>query len=148
MSNEQEIHILNTSETPSLSGKSTLTYQIGSDNDNNVYISLTGNSGSGIFNKDWFDIEEIYSLLAKQEKPVTSGSLHGLFEGRSSNTAGFLTALLSDLGILKVSAGNKHYNLVSQAEFGTIVQALHDTAPEGNPDKKKTGKKGKGVTND
>jgi hypothetical protein len=114
---------LKTGECSSLSGKSTLTYQIGCNTDNEVNIALTGNTGSGIFNRDWFDIEEIYSLLASQKKPVTSGSLHGLFEGRSSNSAGFILAVLLKEGLLKISPGNRHYDLVGQAEFGKIVQA-------------------------
>ena len=144
---EQEMRILKTGECPSLSGKSTLTYQVGCNNDNDVYIALTGNSGAGIFNKDWFDIEEIHTLLADQEK-VTSGSLHELFDGRSSNSAGFILAVLLKEKLVKVSAGNKHYDIVGQTEFGKIVQALLETAPEEKPAKKKTGKKRKEVNND
>ena len=81
-----EMKILKTAECPSLSGNSTLNYQIACNNDNEVHVALTGNTGKGIFNKDWFGLEEIHSLLANQEK-VTSGSLHELFDGRSSNSA-------------------------------------------------------------
>lgn len=115
--NEKEMRILKTGECGSLSGKSTLTYNIGSDNANNVYVALTGNTGKGIFNKDWFDIEEIYSLLAHQEK-VTSGSLYGLFEGRSRNSAGFILAVMFKEGLLKISPGNKHYDLVGRRNSG------------------------------
>ena len=132
MSNEQEMRILKTGECPSLSGKSVLEYMIGCNIDNNVYIALTGNTGKGIFNKDWFALEETYALLASQKKPITSSSLLGLFEGRSSNTAGFLLAALLREGLLKLSPGNSHYNLVSQAEYHKIVQALI-----GSPTKKK-----------
>ena len=140
---KQEMRILKTGECPSLSGKSTLTYQIGLEGDKKVCLSLTGNTGRGIFNRDWFDIEEIYSLLASHKKPVTSGSLHGLFEGRSSNSAGFFVAMLLKLGLLKVSPGNKHYNLVGQVEYKKVVQALIDS---GSPSttKKKAGRKSKG----
>ena len=143
----KKMRILKTGECPSLSGKSTLIYQIACNNDNEVYVALTGNSGKGIFNKDWIVLEEIHSLLANQEK-VTSGSLHELFDGRSSNSAGFFVAVLLKEGVLKVSAGNKHYNLVGQAEFGKIVKGLIEAAPEEKPAKKKTGKKRKGVSND
>jgi hypothetical protein len=145
MNNEQEIHILKTGECPSLSGKSTLTYQIGSNSDNEVYIALTGNTGKGIFTPGWIALEEIDSLLASQKKPITSGSLLGLFEGRSSNSAGFILAILLNEGLLKVSPGNRHYDLVGQAEFGKIAKALLETAPEEKPAKKKAGRKIKGV---
>jgi hypothetical protein len=131
MINEQKMRILKTGECPSLSGKSTLTYQIACNNDNEVYIALTGNSGKGIFNKDWIAFEEIHSLLAKQEK-VTSGSLHELFEGKNSNSAGFILAVLLKEGLLKVSPGSRHYDFVGQAEFRKIVKALI-----GSPTKKK-----------
>ena len=138
----EKMRIIKTGECPSLSGKSTLTYQVACNSDNEVHVALTGNTGKGIFNKDWFDIEEIYSLLA-QKRPVTSGSLHELFDGRSSNSAGFFVAMLLKLGLLNVSPGNKHYNLVGQAEFGKVVQALIDS---GSPSttKKKAGRKSKG----
>jgi hypothetical protein len=145
MSNEQEMRILKTGECDSLSGKSTLTYRIGCKDDNEVSIALTGNSGAGIFNSDWIVLEEIHSLLANQEK-VTSGSLHGLFEGRSSNSAGFFVAVLLKEGLVKISPGNRHYDLVGQAEYKKVVQALIETAPDEKPDKKKAGKKGKGAS--
>jgi hypothetical protein len=134
----KEMKDLKTSECPSLSGKSTLTYQIGSKDGNGVHVALTGNSGKGVFNKDWINIEEIHSLLANQEK-ITSGSLHGLFDGRSSNSAGFILAVLLKEGVLKVSPGNRHYDFVSQAEYQKIIKAYT---------KKKTGKKVKEVSND
>jgi len=144
---EQEMRILKTGECPSLSGKSTLTYQFGSNSDNEVYIALTGNSGAGIFNKDWFALEEIYSLLAHQEK-VTSGNLHGLFDGRSSNSAGFILAILLNEKLVKVSAGNKHYDLIGQSEFGKITEGLLEAVSEEKLARKRTGKKGKGGAND
>jgi hypothetical protein len=131
MSNEQEMRILKTGECDSLSGKSTLTYWIGCKDDNEVSIALTGNSGAGIFNSDWIALEEIHTLLANQEK-VTSGSLHELFDGRSSNSAGFFVAVLLKEKVLKVSPGNRHYDFVGQAEFRKIVKALI-----GSPTKKK-----------
>jgi len=146
MSNEKKMRILKTGECQSLSGKSTLTYNIGANGENDIYVALTGNSGAGIFNKDWFALEEIYSLLASQEK-VTSGSLHGLFERRSSNSAGFILAVLLKEQVLKISQGNKHYNIIGQAEFGKTVQALLDSG-DSSATKKRSGKKGKGGSND
>ena len=134
----KEMKDLKTSECPSLSGSSILTYKIGCNDDKEVCLSIVGNTGKGIFNKDWIVLEEIHSLLANQEK-VTSGSLHELFDGRSSNSAGFFVAVLLKEGVLKVSPGNRHYDFVGQAEYKKVVQAYA---------KKKTGKKGKGVTND
>ena len=148
MSNEQEMRILKTGECSSLSGKSTLTYQIGCNNDNEVHVALTGNSGGGHLNSDWVSLEEIYSILSSQKKPVTSGALQDMYQGKSSNNASFTTAILLKEGLLKISPGNSHYDLIGQTEFQKIVKGLIEAAPEEKPAKKKAGKKGKGVTND
>jgi len=116
--------ILKTGECPSLSGSSILTYRIGRNNDNEeIYIALTGNSGGGHFSPDWVSLEQLYTVLDSQKKPITSGALHGLYQGKSSNNASFTAAILLSLGVLKVSPGNKHYNLV-QTEYKKIVKAL------------------------
>lgn len=144
----EEIRILKTGKCPSLSGKLTLTYNIGANGENDIYVALTGNSGAGIFNKDWIAHDEIYSLLANQEK-VTSGSLHELFEGRSSNSAGFILAVLLNEKLVKVSAAeNKHYDLIGQSEFRKITDGLLEIATEEEPARKRSGKKDKGGTND
>jgi hypothetical protein len=145
MSNEKEIHIIKTSETPSLSGKSTLTYQIGSNNDNEIFIKLAGNSGGGRYSPDWVTLEQVYTILSSQKEPITSGALQGLYQGESSNNASFTTALLLKEGLLKISPGNRHYDLVGQAEYKQITEGLLETATEEKPAKKRTGKKGKGV---
>jgi hypothetical protein len=143
-----EMKILKTAECPSLSGKSTLTYQVGSNSDNEVFIKLAGNSGGGRYSPDWVSLEEIYTVLASQKKPITSGALQDLYQGKSSNNASFTTAILLKEGLLKISPGNKHYDLVGQAEFGKVVQALTEDAPEEKPAKTKSSRKSKGVTND
>ena len=129
----KEMRILKTGECPSLSGQSTLTYRIGRNNDNEVYMSLKGNTGKGIFNKDWISLEEIDSLLATEKRPITSGSLKELFDGKSSNSAGFVLAVILSEGLLKISSNNeRHYERVGKAEFKKSIQALI-----GSPIKKK-----------
>jgi hypothetical protein len=140
------MEILKPAECPSLSGSSILTYRIGRK-DKEIYIALTGNSGGGHFSPDWVSLEEIYSILSSQKKPVTSGALQDLYQGKSSNNASFTAAILLSLGVLKVSPGNKHYDLVGQTEFQKIVKGLIEAAPEEKP-KKKSSKKGKEVNND
>jgi len=133
----EKMRILKTKECPSLSGSSILTYQIGCNEKNELYLCLSGNTGKGIFNKDWISLKEIDSLLASEKKPITSGSLHGLFEGKSSNTAGFIIGVLLSENLLKVSNDNqRHYERIDQKEYQKIIKALN---------KKKTGKKRKEV---
>ena len=146
--NEKEMRILKTGTCKSLSGKSTLTYQIGCNNDNEVHVALTGNSGGGHFSSDWVSLEEIYSILSSQKKPITSGALQDLYQGKSSNNASFTTAILLKEGPLKISPGNSHYDLIGQTEYQKIVKGLIETAPEEKLKKKKSEKKGKEVNND
>ena len=137
---KQEMRILKTGECPSLSGNSTLSYNIGSNNDNEVYMSLNGNTGKGIFNKDWIALEEIDSLLAAEKRPITSGSLKELFDGKSSNSAGFVLAVILSEGLLKISSNNeRHYERIDPKEYRKIIQAYA---------KKKSSKKRKEVNND
>jgi hypothetical protein len=136
----KEMKDLKTSECPSLSGSSILTYQIGCNDDKDVCLSIVGNTGKGIFNKDWISLEEIDSLMGTEKGPITSGSLKELFVVKSSNSAGFVLAVILSEGLLKISSNNeRHYERIDQKEFGKIIQAYN---------KKKTGKKRKGVNND
>ncbi len=129
---------MKTKECSSLSGLSTLSYKIGCKDDKEVSLSIVGNTGKGIFNKEPVELAKIDALLASHQGPITSGSLHGLFEGKSSNSAGFILAVLLAEGLLKISTGNqRHYERVDQKDYEKIVQGYT---------KKKTGKKAKEVS--
>ena len=132
----EEMTIEKTAECPSLSGRSMLTYQV-SLKDDTIHIALTGNTGKGIFNKDWIPLPEISALL-DTDQPITSGSLQGLYEERASlNSGGFLAAILIDIGLLKRSGTNqRHYERVDRKEYEKVIQAYT---------KKQTGKKSKGA---
>lgn len=119
-----EIRILKAGSCPSLSGKSTLSYHIGCNDGKEVYLRLTENTGQGIFNKEWISLEEIEKVLAAKQ-PITSGSLHELFQGKSSNSAGFFLAVLKEEGLVKISESNlRHYEHNNPAEFNIAVQEL------------------------
>jgi hypothetical protein len=137
--NTKGLKILKTKECSSLSGLSTLSYKIGCKDDKEVCLSIVGNTGKGVFNKDWVSLAQIDSMLASEKKPITSGSLHGLFEGKSSNSAGFILAVLLNEGLLKVSSKNqRNYDRVDQKEYQKIIKAYN---------KKKTEKKRMEVSN-
>lgn len=128
MSDKKMTILKNAETTPSLSGRSMLSYQIGIKDDT-LHITLTGNTGKGIFNKDWIPLAEISGLL-NTDQPITSGSLQGLFEGRSSNSAGFLLAVLLNEGLAKKSDSNgRYYERVDLKEYEKIIQAYTKTRP-------------------
>jgi hypothetical protein len=130
---ENTMNEMKTGTCISLSGNSTLSYRISLKDDKEVCIALTGNSGKGIFNKQPIALEQIYSLLASEKKPITSGSLLGLFEGKSSNSAGFFLATILAEGLLKTSSDNqRQYELIDKKEFKKVIKGYTP---------KKTGKK-------
>ena len=122
--------VVKTATCPSLSGLSTLTYEIGCNN-NEVSLRLVGNSGSGTFDKGWVSTE---SILAVDKSPITSGILRELFPGKSSNSGGFILAvLLSEKLVERCADNTRHYKF--KAEIKKSIAALLEPAVS------KTGKK-------
>jgi len=120
-----DMRILKTGVCQSLSGRSTLTYDIGVKNGNDVYFRLVANSGTGIFNKDWVALAEIETLLAAEGKPITSGRLKGLAVGKSSNTPGFIFAVLVNEGLVAVSKDNlRHFERLDSSGFLAGIKKL------------------------
>lgn len=113
-----------TKTCPSLSGTSTLTYEVSTTEQDTCY-RVVGNSAAGLFCKDWIPLSQITPLLTNST--ITSGTLKELYEGRSNNSAGFL------LGVLKAEG------LVRQVEGKSFHYTATTTPPE-----KKAKKKGKG----
>jgi hypothetical protein len=93
---ELPIRILKIDTCPTLSGKSQLTYQIGCNDESEVYIRVVQNSGNGQFNADWVLLSVIEKLLIEHpsEKAMTARTIAPLFRGKSSNSPAFLFAAL------------------------------------------------------
>jgi hypothetical protein len=89
---EEEIQIVRSGATLSLSGQSTITYDIGSKGEDQ-YVRISGNSASGLFCKDWISLADIQQLLEGSAK-VTSKTLQPVYAGKSANSPGFLLAAL------------------------------------------------------
>ena len=122
----QEIQVVRTESCPSLSGRSTITYDIGSKGDTQ-YIRLTGNSAGGLFCKDWVAMDVIKPLLAGCPI-VTSKTLQPVFAGKSANSPGFLLAALV------------HEKLCNTGKDSTPPTSAPPTPPK-KPAKKVTAKK-------
>lgn len=121
----EDIRVLKTTVCQSLSGRSTLSYDIGIKNGQDVYFRLVGNSGTGIFNKDWIALGEIETLLAAEGQPITSGRLKGLAVGKSANTPGFIFAVLVKEGLVAVSNDNlRHFDRLDPAGFLAGIKQL------------------------
>lgn len=94
---------IKTSECPTLTGKSTLTYQIGHNQEKALFIRIIGNTGGGYFGKDWVAIEDIFIQLEQCPELITSTTIAGLFHRRSANNAGFTLAVLLSEKIIQPS---------------------------------------------
>lgn len=136
---EEEIIILKTASCPSLSERSTLTYEIGGKSDKSIYIRLKENDGAGMFSKEWQSLAQIDLLLSADDKPITSKSMQPIFSG-SVNSAGFLLAVLKDVGLIKnIDENSRGYIRTDPQKFMSEIHALLENAevPQKKPVKKK-----------
>jgi hypothetical protein len=107
-----EAQILHTSKCRTISDKSELTYNIAIDDKGSVQVRINNNTGGGYWSKEWVNFDKIVSTLADvpEDKPITSIHLFKLFEGKSSNSPGFLLAFLLNEGLLQPFQGkNRQY---------------------------------------
>ena len=103
------VRVLKTANCKSTSGKSTLSYQVGCTHNNAIHIRIIKSTGKGTFNDEWIAIKDIQKALADGPKgqPLTSFLLQPLFQGRSSNSPGFMMAALTNERLLRVLKGKK-----------------------------------------
>ena len=139
---ETTVRILKIASCPSLSGKSTLKYQIGYEESAGIQFHITENSASGAFNPDWFALKAIEASLDKAPKgePVTASNFMSLFRKMSSNTPFFVFAAMLHEGLFKPSKEHKRcYDRVNTADFLAEMQPLIEgkTPPQGMKKAKK-----------
>ena len=114
-SNAQDnLRILKKSNCPSLSGTTTLTYHLGIDYEEAIFIRLYDNSGGGFFSDEWISFVAIQQALNKWPKgvPITSHCFHPLFKGKSVNTPAFLAAVLRHEKLLRAIEGRQRTHAV------------------------------------
>ncbi len=143
MKNETlSIHAIKTGNCLSRSGKSKLTYQIGSDPASDIHFRLQSNTGNGFFNSDWLSLTTILEHLATSGGVFTSFALHPLLQGKSNNTAAFLIATLLEEGLVHRAPTHKRcYELSDVTVFMGKIKASMDSKTvikdEPKPSKKK-----------
>lgn len=141
---DSAVRIVKVGHCPSLSGKSKLTYEIGSSG-KDIQVRVVGNSASGAFNPDWVGLDAIEEAFAKCRKgePITAVSLDHLFRGKSMNTPFFVWAVLKAEGLVKAAKDSpRGYERVDPREFVARVQTQSKGAQNGQGATK--AKKGKG----
>jgi hypothetical protein len=111
----------------SSTGKSTLGYQIGTDEKGSVHFKLTSNSGGGQFTSSWISFTDVQAALKAwpQHQPVTSMALRPLSKGKSANNAGFACAVLVSEGFLeKIPGKSRVHTAIDPKLFRAKVEAL------------------------
>ena len=119
------IKVIYEGECPSISGRSTLSYAVGRHADNKtLHLAITGNSGKGMWCQDWAPASAIQEV-ALGAFGLTAASFHGLHEGRSINTGGFILAAIKEIGLVRANAENTRiHEHVPGATFEKVVTNL------------------------
>ena len=150
-----DMKVLKTSSCKTLSGKSTLTYQLGCDPDNEIHLRITKNSGGGFFSDEWVKYEDIQAVLKERAKdsPIMSHFISPLLKGKSSNTSGFIMAVLSHLKLIRPLPKKKRlHELLDAKPFLDQMEKLttSDVKPKGTvrkaPSKKRATTKKKATS--
>jgi len=85
-----------TTECPSVSQKSTLTYQLSKSGK----LRIHDNTGAGLFSNEWVSLKSLEEILSKSSG-FTSTEVKPFLKGRSINTSGFIMAALLHLAYIK-----------------------------------------------
>ena len=124
---DTSMRILKSSNCPTLSGKSKLTYHIGVDPDSVIHLRVYTNSGGGAFSREWVPLDGLRAALDRRLKGqhVTAFLLQPLFEGKSVNTPAFLLAALSQEKLVRVLPGKKReHEILDPSAFIAKVEKL------------------------
>ena len=115
---EPALKIVSTSKCQTISGKSTLTYNVGVDDEGRSCIRVYSNTGGGFFSNEWISLEHITSVLndVPVDHPITSMDLFPLFKGKSVNTPGYLMAVLFNEKLLSPFKDTKRQFVYTGAE--------------------------------
>jgi len=127
---EPDMRVLKTATCKTLSGKSTLTYQIGCTPDSTVHLRISKNSGGGFHSDEWVSLDDILRVLKDRprESPVMSHFLTRILKGKSANTSGFILAMLTHLNLSRPLPKKKRvHELLDPGPFLDQVEKLMTT---------------------
>ena len=142
-----DMRVIKTATCKTLSGKSTLTYQIGASPESIVHLRIAGNDGGGMFSDEWVAFEAVQKALKDDAEgaAITSIRLTPLFKGKSVNTPSFLLATLKHLKLVRSMQGKRrHHERLDPRPFLDQVEKLMSSSATGKtkaPVKKASTKK-------
>jgi hypothetical protein len=126
-----DMKVLKTASCKTLSGKSTLTYQIGVAPDSVVHLRISKNTAAGFFSDEFISLDDICRTLEKRPEgsPVLSHFITPLLKGKSVNTSAFILAALSHLRLVTPVKGKKrHHELPDPEDFLDQVNKLSSSS--------------------
>ena len=128
------IEVIHTGECLSVSGRSTLEFQVGrSKEDETLHLRISDNSGKGMWCKDWCSASAIQDVVLG-EGELTAKSFHVLHPGKSINTGGFILAVLKDLGLIRANEENTRlHEHVPTMTFEKVVMLRMGVSSEPAP---------------
>jgi hypothetical protein len=138
---ETPTRVIKRGTCPTVSGKSEITYQLGSDADDRLVLRIHSNDGGGYFSNEWILVANILEALEEwpADKPITSVAVSKLFRGKSVNSSAFLLAALKAEGVLSAIEKKQRCHELGDVEaFLAQVRALQSGKPA--PKKKATAK--------
>jgi hypothetical protein len=119
------MRIIKEAKCPTLSGKETLTYQMGSNTESEVHLMVTSNTGGGFFSIEWVSLKAAQALLEQAPQPLTSYALRHLFKGKSANNPAFLMAALKHEGLVVAHPDKQRcYVCTEAAVFNAEISKL------------------------
>ena len=138
MNANEQFRILKVGTCPSLTRASQITYHLGLKDDQ-VYLAIAGNSGGGLYSKEYMSLEAIIAAI-QGDQPITGKTLRHLFKGKSANTPGFALAAARDLGLIVAKPGEEggyphgdaqrcHKEIVALITAGKAMTATPVAAP-------------------
>ena len=98
---ESAIQVVESGSCPTLTGKSTLGYDVGRDPSDALHLRIRSNSGNGRFSKDFLPLQALMDALGKAQSPITSGTFRAVCRRVSANQGGFLLAVFAHKGLVQ-----------------------------------------------
>lgn len=126
------IRILQTASCPSLSERSSLTYNVGYTPEADIQFQVFANSGGGFFNNEWVPLNSILQVVDSLPAgtAITSSTFKSIFAGKSNNTSGFLLAVLKHAGLAKAHTDKRRgYEFLDATDFMREMTALVGELP-------------------
>jgi len=118
------IEVIHTGTSVSLSRRSDLAWAIGRHTeDGTLHLAITGNSGGGMWCKDWCSASDIQDIVLG-EGNLVARSFCPLHAGRSINSGGFIASALRELGLIRANEENTRvHEHVPGTTFEKVVSA-------------------------